>query len=416
MSTSTTTDHSDLELTPWWLVLIEGIALIILGLLLLANPRQTSVIVVQVLGLYWLLAGILSIVKIFIDSSSWGWKLFTGIVGIIAGFLVLQHPLWSTLIVGNALIILIGIFGIVIGAINLYHAFKGAGWGTGILGVISILLGIVLLANVWLFRFSLPWVIGLLSLFGGIAAVVGAFRMKSEEGALEASRSIAPPSEKPVNEVATKSAEEVEAVADEVAPETVAPEEVMAAPATAAAVAGAVVAEEVIKTKEASSEEPAPTEMLESKEPDETPEKPAVTGQAALTHDLSYIEGVGTIYAESLMEAGIDSPQTLLEKGATPKGRAELAEKTGISGKLILTWVNEADLYRIKGVGAQYADLLEAAGVDTVPELARRNPANLHKKLTEVNEEKNLVRHVPAQSQVEEWVEQAKTLPRKITY
>jgi predicted flap endonuclease-1-like 5' DNA nuclease len=93
---------------------------------------------------------------------------------------------------------------------------------------------------------------------------------------------------------------------------------------------------------------------------------------------LTKVEGIGEIYAEKLQEAGIRTTQALLEKGASPQGRREIAEKTDISGTLILRWVNRVDLFRIKGVGEEYSDLLEAAGVDTVPELAQRNPENLH--------------------------------------
>jgi predicted flap endonuclease-1-like 5' DNA nuclease len=132
--------------------------------------------------------------------------------------------------------------------------------------------------------------------------------------------------------------------------------------------------------------------------------------------NLTTIEGIGKTYAESLKEAGISTIEALLEQGSSPPGRKEIAEKTGISGRLILRWVNMADLFRIKGVGEEYADLLEAAGVDTVPELARRNPDNLYQKMVEVNQEKKLVRQVPGQVQVKEWVEQAKQLPRKVTY
>ena len=131
---------------------------------------------------------------------------------------------------------------------------------------------------------------------------------------------------------------------------------------------------------------------------------------------LMKIEGIGEIYAGKLEEAGITTVEALLEQGVTPKGREEMAEKTGISGKLILEWVNHADLFRIKGVGEEYADLLEAGGVDTVPELAQRNPKNLYQKLTDVNQEKKLVRQLPSQAQVQGWVAQAKDLPRKITY
>ena len=131
---------------------------------------------------------------------------------------------------------------------------------------------------------------------------------------------------------------------------------------------------------------------------------------------LTEIEGIGEAYAQKLQEAGVGTLDQLLEKGAAPTGRKEIAEKAGVSEKLILRWANMADLFRIKGVGEEYADLLEAAGVDTVPELAQRNPENLHNKLAEVNEAKNLVRRVPTQGEVSEWVGQAKQLPRVLTY
>lgn len=176
--TATTAEQAEGTQVPWWLVLIEGIALIILGLLLLANPAKTSVIVVQVLGIYWLIVGIIKIVSIFIDSSMWGWKLFAGIVGILAGILILQHPLYAPLLVGAALVIILGIQGLIMGIVGLIQAFQGAGWGVGILGVVSILIGILLLANLWLFTFSLPWVIGILAIVGGIIAIIAAFRVK----------------------------------------------------------------------------------------------------------------------------------------------------------------------------------------------------------------------------------------------
>jgi predicted flap endonuclease-1-like 5' DNA nuclease len=131
---------------------------------------------------------------------------------------------------------------------------------------------------------------------------------------------------------------------------------------------------------------------------------------------LTYVEGIGEVYAQKLQEAGIATTDALLEQGATPKGRKKIAEKADISGKLILEWVNHVDLFRIKGVGEEYADLLEEAGVDTVPELAQRNPENLYQKMKAVNQEKKLVRQLPSLTQVESWVEQAKSLPRVITY
>ena len=132
--------------------------------------------------------------------------------------------------------------------------------------------------------------------------------------------------------------------------------------------------------------------------------------------NLEKVEGIGEAYAKKLRDAGVGSTDMLLETGSTRKGRDELAAKTGIASKLILEWVNHVDLFRVKGVGEEYADLLEASGVDTVPELAQRRADNLHKKMAEVNAEKKLVRQLPSEKQVQEWIEQAKELPRKIQY
>ena len=128
------------------------------------------------------------------------------------------------------------------------------------------------------------------------------------------------------------------------------------------------------------------------------------------------VEGIGTKYADKLIKAGVRTTQALLKAGTTPKGRQELAEKTGIGEALILEWVNHVDLYRIKGVGSEYSDLLEEAGVDTIPELAQRKAANLMQKMVEVNLAKKLVRKLPVEKQVADWIEQAKKLPRVITY
>jgi predicted flap endonuclease-1-like 5' DNA nuclease len=131
---------------------------------------------------------------------------------------------------------------------------------------------------------------------------------------------------------------------------------------------------------------------------------------------IAQIEGIGPIYAQKLSDEGIKTTDDLLNAGATPQGREQLSAKTGISETLILEWVNLADLFRIKGVGEEYSDLLEEAGVDTVAELARRNPENLLAKIVEVNAAKNLVRRVPYLSFVKSWVKQAQTLPRKVEY
>jgi len=128
------------------------------------------------------------------------------------------------------------------------------------------------------------------------------------------------------------------------------------------------------------------------------------------------IEGIGQVYGQKLADAGVATREALLEKGATPQGRKELEEATGISHTLLLKWINRADLFRIKGIGEEYSDLLEAAGVDTVPELAQRKAENLYATLQSVNAEKKLVRRLPSLNQVSNWIEQARQLPRLITY
>ncbi len=128
------------------------------------------------------------------------------------------------------------------------------------------------------------------------------------------------------------------------------------------------------------------------------------------------IEGIGEIYTRKLQQVGIRTTEAMLERGASARGRQELAAQTGISETLILEWANLADLFRIKGVAEEYSDLLEEAGVDTVIELAQRNPDNLYQKIVEVNEAKDLVRRLPSRDQVVDWVRQAKFLPRVMTY
>ncbi len=179
MATATATaTTSNPHVVPWWLVLIQGIAALILGILLLINPGSSSVIIVQVMGIYWFISGIFGIVSIFIDSHMWGWKLFAGIVGILAGILIIQHPLWSTLLVGVTIVLIFGIQGIIIGVINIIQAFQGGGWGIGLLGVLSIIIGLILLFNTLISAAVLPFVIGGFAIVGGIAAIIMAFRLR----------------------------------------------------------------------------------------------------------------------------------------------------------------------------------------------------------------------------------------------
>lgn len=128
------------------------------------------------------------------------------------------------------------------------------------------------------------------------------------------------------------------------------------------------------------------------------------------------IEGVGPAYAAKLDAAGVATTEALLKVAASAKGREELAAKTGIDHAKLLEWVNRADLFRIKGVGEEYSDLLEAAGVDSPAELAHRKAENLYAKMVELNTAKKLVRKLPTESQVADWIEQSKKMPKVVTH
>ena len=135
-----------------------------------------------------------------------------------------------------------------------------------------------------------------------------------------------------------------------------------------------------------------------------------------MAYKIIDIQGIGPVYAEKLTAIGIKTVPQLLEKGKTAKGRKELEESTGIRHDLILTWVNHADLFRVKGVGPQFSELLEAAGVDTVKELAHRNAANLEKTMIEVNEKEHRTRRVPTAAELQKMIDIAKELPGVVTY
>ena len=183
MATSATTMEG--VSIPWWLTLLEGIAAVIIGLFLITAPGITLLFLVQVTGFFWLIGGILRVVSIFVDRSLWGWKLFGGIIGILAGIVVLQHPLWSTLLVPAVYVIILGIQGIIVGGVSLVMAFRGGGWGTGILGALNIVFGIILLLNpVFIGIAILPFVLGAFALVGGIAAIIGAFMLRRREPSL----------------------------------------------------------------------------------------------------------------------------------------------------------------------------------------------------------------------------------------
>jgi predicted flap endonuclease-1-like 5' DNA nuclease len=138
----------------------------------------------------------------------------------------------------------------------------------------------------------------------------------------------------------------------------------------------------------------------------------------ATVHSLTLLsfEGISVAQVNRLAKAGIRSLQALFKRGATSKGRREIANQSGIDERAILDWVSRADMLRVRGIGHTYAELLEQAGVDTPVELAHRAPQNLYQRLIQVNREKNLLRRTPSLKQVEDWVHTARNLPRVVEY
>jgi len=196
---------------------------------------------------------------------------------------------------------------------------------------------------------------------------------------------------------------------------------VAAIPAAAvpAAAAAAVVATRAADTDVS---EPAPAAAVVATQADvdavveEIETSMPLEAQSNFKAKVAFIEGVGPEYGAKLTAAGVVTVLDLLRRGATRRGRADLAATTGIAGPLILRWVNHADLFRIDGVGKQFGELLEAAGVDTVVELAQRNPTNLLARMVELNTTRRLVGRNPRADEVENWIGQAKKLPRIVEY
>jgi uncharacterized membrane protein HdeD (DUF308 family) len=173
---------------PWWLVLVEGIVVALLGLILLVAPGASLVFLVWLLGIYLLIAGIFRIVGIFSDSSSWGWKLAAGILCLIAGLAILSNPLWSTTLASTWLVVLVGFLAMLQGAAGLIVAFQGGGWGMGALSVLGILLGLFLVINPLIGVATLTLILAIFMLVGGVGAVVQAFRMRREAAAQQPRR------------------------------------------------------------------------------------------------------------------------------------------------------------------------------------------------------------------------------------
>lgn len=181
---STLTNSTESNLFPWWVGLVQGIFILIVGLLLLTNPLATTLVIVQFLGIYWLVSGVFALVGLFINRERWVLKLIAGIFGILAGLGIMQHPLWSTFLVPSVLVIFIGVDGLIIGITSLIEAFQGGGWGPAILGILSTLFGLFLLGSPMLSALALPWVYGIMGVVGGILLIIVAFQLRKVESAM----------------------------------------------------------------------------------------------------------------------------------------------------------------------------------------------------------------------------------------
>jgi uncharacterized membrane protein HdeD (DUF308 family) len=164
---------------PWWVVLLEGIIAILLGLFLLYRPAATTAFLIQILGIFWLAEGILSVIGALIFSGNRVWKLLSGILSIIAGVVILIYPIYSSLIVLTLFIIFIGIWAIINGVVKIALALKGGGWGIGIIGILTIILGLLLLTNSLVGVLFLPWIFGFLLIFGGIGSLIWGLKMRT---------------------------------------------------------------------------------------------------------------------------------------------------------------------------------------------------------------------------------------------
>jgi len=187
-----TTSDTDL---PWWLYIVQGIALLLLGALALSAPGATLVVLVQLTGIYWLVSGIVTLVGLVGDRTAWGWKLFAGFIGVLAGIAIIAHPLWASVLVPTTLVLVIGIFGIVNGAMMIFASFGPRRWTGVILGIFGVFLGLILVANPVIGAATLPFVIGVFALVGGVMSIGMAFieRRSARKAAARAGTGTATP-------------------------------------------------------------------------------------------------------------------------------------------------------------------------------------------------------------------------------
>jgi uncharacterized membrane protein HdeD (DUF308 family) len=171
------------QLFPWWLVLIQGIVTLILGLFFLYRPYGTLFVLVTFLGAYWFVSGIIGLISLFWDRTNLGMKLLFGILGLLAGLAILSYPLYSAFVVPFIFIIMIGVWGLIMGFVAVFGAFKGGGWGAAIIGILLIIFGLLILANPYITLAVLPFILGVFGIGGGIAAIIGSFMLRSSQSA-----------------------------------------------------------------------------------------------------------------------------------------------------------------------------------------------------------------------------------------
>jgi uncharacterized membrane protein HdeD (DUF308 family) len=175
--TAATSENTPQE--KWWVPLLFGILSVILGVFFLAKPGVTSIVAAKFIGIYWIVSGVIQLIHMFQDRTAWGWKLFMGGLSIVAGlFLLFADPISAVLGLGTAFIFVLGFWGIFMGIMLLIGAFKGGGWGAGIMGALAVFLGIILLMSPLSGALALPWVVGIFLIIGGIFSMYQAFKLK----------------------------------------------------------------------------------------------------------------------------------------------------------------------------------------------------------------------------------------------
>jgi len=165
-------------LIPWWLVLLQGLVALIIGIYLIISPVSTIIFLMQTLGLYWIIIGILTIITIFMDRTDWIWRAVSGLLGILAGLIIFGHPLLSALIVPETIILIVGILGVCFGVSSLFWAMK-EGWGTAIMGVLSIIFGLLLIGSPVVSVLMLVYLLAYLCIIGGLVTIYLAIKLRS---------------------------------------------------------------------------------------------------------------------------------------------------------------------------------------------------------------------------------------------